>query len=321
MCRSTMLHILPGNGKKSSFEFDAERHTPLRTGAARSRFLYLFDLTVRPSMDDIDQFDEAEDDIRRAKRKELKDQLDVISAQKSELRTVGSECLTEHLKLFGEVIDGVERPRELYLGSVAVSSFSAATLGQWNSLGDKSTRFNWQDLANTVKTKFANGGAAGVNWEKLGGESRMLFNCVASFNTMVGPIHKEEKLRKLAVRRQREDIAAVKVATGEVIENHEEDGNDEATNARVTRLYQHLDSYQGPFDLLKVLVDPVNPVQSVENFFDFAYLHKVSYEKLLLVGYSSCAALFRVNGMACNAFTNARDRHLLYLLRPRISFV
>jgi hypothetical protein len=30
-----------------------------------------------------------------------------------------------------------------------------------------------------------------------------------------------------------------------------------------------------PVDLLKVLVDPEDPVQTVENFFDFAFLIKV----------------------------------------------
>eukprot|EP01032_Pedospumella_encystans_P009502 gene9502-11178_t len=87
---------------------------------------------------------------------------------------------------------------------------------------------------------------------------------------MVGPIHKEERVRKIVVRRQRENLAGVVNATSENVENDENDGNDEATN-----LLKHLESYEKEeFDLLKTLVDPINPVQSVENFFDYSYLHK-----------------------------------------------
>ncbi len=92
------------------------------------------------------------------------------------------------------------------------------------------------------------------------------------------PIHKEERVRNIAVRRQRENLTGVINATSEKIVNNEEDGNDEATNARVATLLKHLEAYDGQeFDLLKTLVDPINPVQSVENFFDYSYLHKVHF--------------------------------------------
>lgn len=226
--------------------------------------------------EDFEVYDEASEEFRRVKRQELKNELDNIQAQKTELRTVGSDKLAQKLRQFHEIIDGVEKPRELYLGSSVVAGYAGAVLSQWDALGDRSTRFNWQDFSTATKSKFSAGAEEGINWEKLGSESRMLFNCVASFNTMVGPIHKEERQRKMAVRRQRDDLSAVKVTTAEEVQNDADDGNDEATNARVTRMYELLDSFGGkPFDLLKILVDPVNPVQSVENFFDFAYLHKV----------------------------------------------
>eukprot|EP01032_Pedospumella_encystans_P009503 gene9503-11179_t len=77
------------------------------------------------------------------------------------------------------------------------------------------------------------------------------------------------------IRRHRENLTGVVNATSEKVENNEEDGNDEATNARVATLLKHLEAYEGQeFDLLKTLVDPINPVQSVENFFDYSYLHK-----------------------------------------------
>lgn len=221
-----------------------------------------------------------EKEVARNNRRKLKEVHEDMVDNKQQMKNVHSSKFGNMLRKYEDIGKSMQnaKTRELISDAGCLIQLTGALKGQAQTLCDVSARFNWQDLSASISNRFRNEGANnGLNWEKLGCEARLVFNCAPSFTTMVGPIHKEERIRKIAVRRQRENTAGVVNATSEVIENNEEDGNDEATNARVAILMQHLESYAGrEFDLLRTLVDPVNPVQSVENFFDYSYLHKVS---------------------------------------------
>jgi hypothetical protein len=254
---------------------------------------------------DSDGFDEKEQEERRQIRMKQKAACEHLIAHKQDLRNVNSNAFPEAMDVFRGSTQGAQKTRELQFESMMLKELGAGAAGQWNGLCDKSARFNWVDFVDSVKAKFTVAGEPFVNWEKAGGEARMLFNTVPSFSTMVGPIHKEEKFRKMAVRRARGDNSEVVTTTGQVIENHEEDGNDEATNARVDKLLGYLTSIDGQFDLLRTLVDPSNPVQSVENFFDFAYLHKVIYVK--------CLSAMRCHQQLWTMFEDKCQRSILVL--------
>lgn len=231
-------------------------------------------------MADENENDTLEDkETRRNNRKKFKEVCEDMTDNKQELKNARSGNFASLLKGYEYVMNGLVDPntRELIAGASCLRQLTGAVKDQAQSLCDVSARFSWQDLTTSITNRFGNGGAnVGLNWEKLGSEARFLFNSTPSFTTMVGPIHKEERVRKIAVRRQRENTAGVVNVTSENVENDENDGNDEATNARVANLLKHLESYRTEeFDLLKTLVDPMNPVQSVENFFDYSYLHKV----------------------------------------------
>ena len=227
-----------------------------------------------------------EETERRQMRKRYKETIEDIQDNKKQMRDPNSNVFNTFYEKFREVSANAEKTRELQYDSTIVKELSLAVKAQAAALCDMSTRFSWQDLMNNIKNKFSNSDHT-LNWEKLGMESRMIFNTVPSFDTMVGPIHKQEKFRKVSVRRQR-DNSNITAVTGQIIENHEEDENDEATNARVKKLMDHLESFEGgQYDLLRTLIDPSNPVQSVENFFDYSYLHKVCFRLLLYVLFSS----------------------------------
>lgn len=218
-----------------------------------------------------------EQEQRRKIRRDLRDAQEDMQEHKRQLADLHSNKIDVVMKNLQDVSENASKTRELQLHASCLKDVTAALRAQATSLCDMSGRFNWQDLSDKAKNRFQNPpGAVGFNWEKFGCEARMIFNSASSFNTMAGPIYKEEKIRKISVRRQKEDNSGVENTTGQVIENHEDDGNDEATNARVANLLHYLESLDGaPFDLLRTLVDPCDPVQSVENFFDFSYLHKV----------------------------------------------
>ena len=218
-------------------------------------------------------------DARRSNRLTWKEISEDMAENRQEMKKVRSSKFANMLRRYENTARSLVDPntRELIAGATCLRQLTGAVKDQAQTLADVSARFSWQDLSTSTSNRFSNRGArGGLDWGKLGNEARQLFNATPSFTTMVGPIHKEERVRKIAVRRQRENLTGVVNATSEKVENNEEDGNDEATNARVATLLKHLEAYEGQeFDLLKTLVDPINPVQSVENFFDYSYLHKV----------------------------------------------
>eukprot|EP01032_Pedospumella_encystans_P010841 gene10841-12654_t len=221
---------------------------------------------------------EVVDETRRNNRMMLKEVCEDMKDSKQEMKNVHSTKFASLLKRYENVAKGLVDPNtnELMAGATCVRQLTDAVKGQAQTLSDVSTRLSLQDLSTSVTNRFGNDEAiGGLNWANLGNEARQLFNSTPSFNTLVGPLNKEERQRNITVRRHRENTADVINATSENIENNESDGNDEATNARVTHLLKHIESHENQeFDLLKTLVDPVNPVQSLENFFDFSYLHK-----------------------------------------------
>eukprot|EP01032_Pedospumella_encystans_P009504 gene9504-11180_t len=221
---------------------------------------------------------EVVDETRRNNRMMLKEVSEDMKDSKQEMKNVHSTKFASLLKRYENVAKGLVDPNtnELMAGATCVRQLTDAVKGQAQTLSDVSARLSWQDLSTSVTTRFGNDEAnSGLNWGKLGNEARQLFNSTSSFTTLVGPMNKEERQRNITVRRHRENTADVINATSENIENNESDGNDEATNARVAHLLKHIESHENQeFDLLKTLVDPVNPVQSLENFFDYSYLHK-----------------------------------------------
>ena len=232
-----------------------------------------------------DERSENEDDLneRRLKRQKMKSLYEDATENPHDLANLRSDRFTKHLEAVEEDDGGVVRTRELQYGVSHLKVIAQALLDSAAKFCDLSGRFSYDDAANSIKHHFNNKTGPGLNWELFGERSRVLFRSVPTFSTMNGPIAKEERARRVAVRRNRDNNEGVVAQTGQVIENKEEDGTDEATSARVTKLLAHLESFQGQeFDLLRELIDPSNPVQSVENLFDFSYLHKVSLLACLL---------------------------------------
>jgi hypothetical protein len=180
----------------------------------------------------------------------------------------------------------ITKVRDMQLEAPQLNTISSIIHSQAMVLSDISGRFNVFDLSTTIKNNYrtAEDNNNVFNWKRFGMEARMLFNCTPTMDTMVGPLRREVKLRKVSAKRENRfeepSVAATSHAVtgkkGDNSENPDDPDNDEATNARVEKLYTFLHSVENQqHDLLRTLIDPANPVQSVENFFDYSYLHKV----------------------------------------------
>jgi hypothetical protein len=195
-----------------------------------------------------------------------------------------------------EIFEGIEYVREMTLDATALKAFSKALRAQAFQLNDLSKQYNFETFVERLHNKFIPETNEFIDWVMLGHEVEKIFNCpLVPFTTMNGPFLKEEKVRKQIVRRKADDEMDKHRAPEkgkEIIQN--DDDQAEATNARVQHLLQEVrnrskpksSSRAGsssqldygeaePFDLLELLVDPVDPIQTVENFFDFSFLIKV----------------------------------------------
>jgi len=143
-------------------------------------------------------------------------------------------------------------------------------------------------------------GAVTLNWSQLGHDISRLFLCPTGMTTMLGPISKTVKVRKqmerLSNKNRRnaeddeiekpENILQSKNAAGSGSGSGSgaggaDDEKGEATLERILTLEKVIkretaarDSITEGFSLLDVLIDPLDHVQTVENFFDFAFFVK-----------------------------------------------
>jgi hypothetical protein len=169
------------------------------------------------------------------------------------------------------------------------------------TLDDMSRRCDFGGFSEAVQQAFRDPDTDEFSWSKLGVSCGALFRSAPSLRFMYGPLNKHFKERKLPKERTRKDDdyaqlerpdeipekkqrSAVAGAAG-AVRDDDNDQTMEATFERIGQLITHLDRVCSPADrknagrkgkanIIQTLVDPVDPVQTIENFFDFAFLVK-----------------------------------------------
>jgi hypothetical protein len=158
------------------------------------------------------------------------------------------------------------------------------------NLEDNSRRYDFNSFSSALTDKFKDRQSDLFDWTRFGIDCGALFLSAPPMTIMLGPISKPEKIRKIAEKKGPKQIHE-EVKPEELIQTAEED--DEATNERIQTQSKHIQNLCypefkpkkkneqppanatcKPFDLLYNLLDPVDAVQTVENFFDFAFLIK-----------------------------------------------
>ena len=157
-----------------------------------------------------------------------------------------------------------------------------------------SRRCDFGGLSETVQQAFRDPDTDEFSWSKLGVSCGALFRSVPSLRFMYGPLNKHFKERKAPKERAQKDNYAELERPDEIPEKKQRStaavgaaggaGDDdngqtmEATFERIGHLITHLDgvckSTKRKANLIQTLVDPFDPVQTIENFFDFAFLVK-----------------------------------------------
>lgn len=193
----------------------------------------------------------------------------------------------------------------LGIDSSTLKNLAVAVTKQTHRLGDDSSSFNFGALANHLQEEYstlvsaADGprGQHQFDWLKFGMAIGNVFNLFPKCNTMLGRLDIEIKHRKKSesTRKSKEILVAENL---EEIENKKTKSGDgesddaEATNGRAAKLMQTLSmkcstssSSSNSTSMLDLLVDDEDPVQTIENLFDFSFMVKnkqviVSDEKI-----------------------------------------
>lgn len=220
--------------------------------------------------------DEIEAVAKRRKIRQQQRQLKVdMDSVKDQLTDVKSEKFQTALGALDNIFTTVSHPREQQYDAMAFKELSFAVKAQSANMADLSHRFDFGSFAAKVQSKYSRDG--NFSWTDFGLDVGHIITGVPLFETMLGPMKKEIKPRKVAVRRERER----NVAENEKPEEVEQDASEsnEETNSRLKSLHkvimQEENDQVEPFDLLKLLIDPEDNVQTIENFFDFSFLVKV----------------------------------------------
>ena len=139
--------------------------------------------------------------------------------------------------------------------------------------------------------KESHGGAdSNFDWTHFGASIGTIFTMLPQWNCILGTLDKEVKERKKSERTKKTKENLV-VETLEEIENkknaqgnNEDEDEAEATNGRSLKLQRTLEKTciadgskketRKPTSMLDLLIDIEDPVQTIENFFDFSFLVK-----------------------------------------------
>ena len=240
---------------------------------------------------------------RRALRSEMRDHFDTILNQREELSKVGSgtELLKEVRDRTNAIFEKVHHNRERLMDAITVREMASTLNNQAIALDDMSRRCDFSTLCDSLTAKYRDAQEGDeFNWTHLGNDVGALFRGAVPMRFMFGPLNKLFKQRKTPAERRMASRDEVELERPDEImdqrkrgrrgqgdaaadEGKKDEGlNAEATNERITHLLEHLqkasevkaDGRRNKVKLFEALVDPTDPVQTVENFFDFAFLVK-----------------------------------------------
>lgn len=222
---------------------------------------------------------------RREKRTKYVSQLSDMQKSRQETSDLNSNKFDHHFNQYLEISKDTEFTRELQYDASCLTELSVAVRNQASSMNDFSIRCSLQTLSTDLKRRFRTSDEDRVfDWTRCGQFTRSMFSSIPAFATMLGPLHKEIKVRQVRQRQKGEaaltELEKENMKAKMVYQDDDDEKEQEATNERVQKLIQvvkDLSKENASFDVLQTLIDPMDPIQSIENMFDFSFLVKVSY--------------------------------------------
>lgn len=214
--------------------------------------------------------------------------MDIIAVKGEEAVNIETDTFDQLRQKTNLVFDERERiqahvTREHHNDAVLMRELSHIVRKQAATLQSVSRLYSFERFASCIRRDFQNPASPiGIDWVALGDDVGSFFLPQAELDTMLGPMSKEKKVRIAAARKSKQHYDEVNPDT---IINTNEDGNcDEATNERYKKLLdisERMSSSKGKggdpdrtYNLMCLLANRKDNVQTVENLFDFAFAIK-----------------------------------------------
>lgn len=236
---------------------------------------------------------EEEDQKRRNLRRKQHHMQDQIVKDQGDLQDVQKDDFTELMDDLNYIHRNISHSREAQLDTKLLNMMAETLVNRAKKIDTSNLSFS--SLAESVKKNYCddddgdeNSSARSkheahteISWMKLGADVGKLFLNPVDLSTMVGPMSKPKKVVAARQARQRDEPALV--VRPEVLDTSKKDGTDEdkevdeVTFRRLEDLdkeVKHRSEDRGvsdKFELLDILFDAKDCVQTVENFFDFAF--------------------------------------------------
>jgi len=228
---------------------------------------------------------------RRGTRKQQNELLEEIENSKALLDDFNSNKLRALREQNNKVFNGgdgsgagVMHTREGFMDGQICGELAFAVLRRADKLDDLTHRIHFEDLSQSLAKTFRVDGK--FSWRSLGQDVGKLFMRPTPLVSMLGSLDKPEKVRVAAKQRQAREQKGPEVRPETIIQEAKigADGKEitdeeysEATFARIKVLSDLLSKDTGEHkavNLLSFLIDENDHVQTVENFFDLAFLIK-----------------------------------------------
>ena len=161
------------------------------------------------------------------------------------------------------------------------------------------------------------------DWSRLGADAGQLFTTTFPASIMLGPLGKPPKIRlqREVKPRAKEDKTKKMVVEDVDQDDDDDDGNkkefNEATFARIDIQERILGKYKEQnkkIDLVSFLVDPEDQVQTIENFFDYAFLIK---EKATMEAIDKITGIPTINPAAKEKLEEKESKQLVLSLNMK----
>ena len=233
-----------------------------------------------------DEGKEVED--RRVLRGEIRQVQEEMLDNQDEMGRVGSSKYEEMRNLVNSQFQRTHHSREQLLDAENLKLLSLATKKQASKIDSTSSIYNFNTFADSIRNDFIDIETSYFSWTTLGKQCATIFRTIPAFDTLYGPIGKGYVAKERKKTEKPVDDGARLTRAESVEQSEEADRGNEATNERIKKLQRTLEkatSHNGKeatetindnesktVDLLKLLVDTKDKVQTIENFFDFAFL-------------------------------------------------
>ena len=221
---------------------------------------------------------EMEMEMRKERIKERKKQrqiFDEITSSKA-VFVKDDEKFYQFRDKNNERFEKVSHVREAQYDCKIVNEFLDVVKIQVAQFNEVSLRIHMRTITNSLFDRFYHHGA--FSWNSYGKAVGSIMTAVPKISTMVGPLMRREKVRKVAVRRLRVDEDnVVETVQKRTREEDDDDIESEVTNVRQKKMKSELNNklLEEDTSILSFLVDPEDHVQTIENFFDLSFLVKV----------------------------------------------